>query len=147
MHFKETHPTQIAIHARCGIITITTTVLYTRSTRILSMARDLIWRDSPGAWHQQLARIVDHRFSTFAELEHFAKDAKKAGVSALMLVEIQNTSSCPGPWYNGLQLCEHINGDYPVADGSLSRWQRLIRELRPMRLMWWVNTACDSQSI
>ena len=32
-----------------------------------------------------------------------------------MLVNIQKTDSCPGGWYNGLQLCEHINGTYPVS--------------------------------
>jgi hypothetical protein len=35
---------------------------------------------------------------TFDALYTFAVDAKKAGVSALMLVEIQNTTGCPGPW-------------------------------------------------
>ena len=53
---------------------------------------------------------MDHRFTTFDELYTFATDAKKAGVSALMLVQIQKTEACPGPWYNGLQLCDHING-------------------------------------
>ena len=100
---------------------------------------DLIWKDDPGAWHQQLARIKDHRFSTFAELRRFALDAKRAGVSALMLVEIQKTSACPGPWYNGLQLCDHINGSYPVGDGSLAEWKQMLKDIRPMRLMWWVN--------
>ena len=82
---------------------------------------DFTWRDSPGAWHQQMARIVDHRFSSFDELYAFALNAKKAGVSAVMLVEIQKTSACPGPWYNGLQLCDHINGTNPAADGSLDQ--------------------------
>ena len=100
---------------------------------------DLVWRDAPNSWHQQLARIVDHRFSTFDELLKFARDAKKAGVSALMLVEIQKTSMCPGPWYNGLQLCDHINGTYPAAGGTLDQWQSMVAEIRPMRLMWWVN--------
>lgn len=71
---------------------------------------DLVWTDDPGAWHQQLARIVDHRFTTLDELETFADDSKRAGVSALMLVQVQKTRSCPGGWYNGLQLCDHING-------------------------------------
>ena len=66
--------------------------------------RDLVWTDAPGAWHQQLARIVDHRFSTFDELFRFAVDAKRAGAGALMLVEIQKTAECPGSWYGGLQL-------------------------------------------
>ena len=38
---------------------------------------DLVWRAAPNAWHQQLARIVDHRFSTFDELLRFARDAKQ----------------------------------------------------------------------
>ena len=100
---------------------------------------DLVWRDTPNAWHQQLARIVDHRFSTFDELVTFARNAKKAGVSALMLVQIQKTASCPGPWYNGLQLCDHINGTYPAADGNLTAWQKMVEEIKPMRLMWWTN--------
>jgi hypothetical protein len=102
---------------------------------------DLLWRDDPRAWHQQLARIVDHRFSTLDELVRFAREAKKAGVSALMLVQIQKTSACPGPWYNGLQNCEHINGSYPAADGSLERWRAMLDEIKPMRLMWWTNPS------
>ena len=74
---------------------------------------DLIWRDDPRAWHQQLARIVDHRFSTFNELRRFALDAKKAGVSALMLIEIQDTRACPGPWYNGLQVSARPSARLP----------------------------------
>ena len=100
---------------------------------------DFMWRDSPGAWHQQMARIVDHRFSSFDELYAFALNAKKAGVSAVMLVEIQKTSACPGPWYNGLQLCDHINGSYPAPDGTLPQWQQMLREIAPVRLMWWTN--------
>ena len=94
--------------------------------------------------HQQAARIVDHRFSTFTAMQSFARDAKKAGVSILMLVSVQKTSRCPGPWYNGLQLCDHINGSYPIEDGhgdpgSLAEWQwpthtssgvRMLRDLR-----------------
>ena len=41
---------------------------------------DLVWFDDPSAWHQQLARIVDHRFSTFKELKEFAQKAKVAGL-------------------------------------------------------------------
>ena len=100
---------------------------------------DLVWRDNPRAWHQQIARIVDHRFTTLAELRHFALNAKKAGVSALMLIEIQKTAACPGPWYNGLQLCDHINGSYPAPDGTLAQWRAMLREIAPMRLMWWTN--------
>lgn len=103
---------------------------------------DLAWREAPGAWHQQLARIVDHRFSTFDELRRFALRAKQAGVSALMLVGIQRTAACPGPWYNGLQLCGHLNGSYPVESGSLAEWRQMLRDVRPMRLMWWTNPSC-----
>ena len=92
-------------------------------------------------WHQQLARIIDHRFRTFKDLEAFALDAKQAGVSALMLVQIQRAQSCPGPWYNGLPLRDHINGPNPAADGSLDQWRRLLQAIRPMRLMWWTNPA------
>lgn len=41
--------------------------------------------------------------------------------------------------YNGLQLCGHINGSYPVSDGSLEEWQAMVQDLKPMRLMWWMN--------
>lgn len=99
---------------------------------------DLAWVDSPGAWHQQLARIVDHRFTTFAELKVFLTAAKQAGAGAVNLVQIQQTEDCPGPWYNGLQLCGHINGSYPVSDGSLEEWQAMVQDLKPMRLMWLV---------
>ena len=58
-----------------------------------------------------------------------------------MLVSIQSTANCPGPWYNGLQLCDHINGSYPVESGTLEEWQAMVREIRPMRLMWWSNHA------
>ena len=56
-----------------------------------------------------------------------------------MLVEIQDTRACPGPWYNGLQLCGHINGSFPIVDGTLAEWRQMLDELRPLRLMWWVN--------
>ena len=56
-----------------------------------------------------------------------------------MLVQIQKTEACPGNWYNGLQLCDHINGSYPAADGTLERWQKMVEDLKPMRLMWWTN--------
>ena len=58
-----------------------------------------------------------------------------------MLVEIQKTAECPGPWYNGLQLCDHINGSNPAAGGSLAEWRSLVEEIRPMRLMWWKNSV------
>lgn len=101
--------------------------------------RDLQWTNDPKQWHQQTARIVDHRFTTFAELRVFANNAKRAGVSVLMLVEPQKTSACPGNWYNGLQLCDHINGSFPASDGTLAQWQALLREVQPMRFMWWMN--------
>ena len=49
---------------------------------------DLVWKDIPKAWHQQIARTIDHQFSTLEELESFALDAKQAGVSVLMLEKI-----------------------------------------------------------
>lgn len=70
-----------------------------------------------------------------------ARQAKQAGVSTLMLMKVQNTTACPGSWYAGLQLCHHINGSFPAADGTLEQWQALVAELRPMRLMWWWNAA------
>ena len=85
--------------------------------------------------------IIENRFSTFDELYRFAHDAKKAGVSALMLIEIQKTKQCPGPWYNGLQLCDHINGSYPAPDGSLAQWRQMLDEIRPVRLMWWIPSV------
>ena len=104
---------------------------------------DLLWHDAPGAWHQQAARIVDHRFFNFDTLLAFARNAKKAGVSAIMLVEIQKTAACPGPWYNGLQLCDHINGSFPADDpaATLAEWRQMLREIAPVRLMWWANFA------
>ena len=64
---------------------------------------DLVWRADPRAWHQAIARTVDHRFASFDALDAFAREAKRAGVGLLMLVQIQKTTACPGPWYNGLQ--------------------------------------------
>lgn len=100
---------------------------------------EMRWVEAPAGWHQQLARVVSHRYSSFDELRAFAADAKRAGVSALMLVAVQKTQACPGPWYDGIHLCEHINGAYPVEGGNLSQWQDMVRGLRPMRLMWWMN--------
>lgn len=101
---------------------------------------DLVWREDPRAWHQQLARIVDYRFDSFTNLKNFARTQKKAGVGALMLVQIQKSQACPGSWYNGLQLCDHINGSMPVdTNVTLDEWQSLVQELKPMRLMWWTN--------
>ena len=45
--------------------------------------------------------------------------------------------ACPGPWYGGLQMCEHINGSYPAAEGMLERWQQMLQKIKPMRFMWW----------
>ena len=56
---------------------------------------DLKWTDDPSAWHQQISRILDHRFSTFAELRHFALSAKKAGASVLMLIQVPPLSTMP----------------------------------------------------
>ena len=49
---------------------------------------DLFWVDTPNAWHQSLARIVDHRFTTFAELHRFALRAKKAAHLSLLLASL-----------------------------------------------------------
>jgi len=38
---------------------------------------DIAWADAPGAWHQQTARIVDHRFKTFDAMLQFVMHAKK----------------------------------------------------------------------
>ena len=111
----------------------------TEQAQLYTGDRDIVWQDAPGAWHQQVARIVDHRFKTFDKMYKFVMDAKRAGVGAVMLVQIQNTTGCPGPWYNGLQLCNHINGSYPVNDGSLARWKQMLIDIKPMRLMWWNN--------
>ena len=43
------------------------------------------------------------------------------------------------PLYNGLQLCEHINGTFPAADGTIQAWKEMLAELKPMRLSWWAN--------
>ena len=110
----------------------------------IATSMDLAWTNDARAWHQQMARIKDHRFSTFEAFETFARDAKQAGVGALMLVDIQKTEKCPGGWYNGLQLCDHINGSFPAAGGTLEKWQALTADLKPMRLMWWMNPTCES---
>jgi hypothetical protein len=36
---------------------------------------DLAWENNPKQWHQQMARIVDHRFTTFDELVSGCEDA------------------------------------------------------------------------
>lgn len=109
------------------------------NNRAAEAATDLDWKDDPSGWHQELSRIVDHRFTDFDTLADFARDSKQAGVGALMLVDVQKTTACPGGWYNGLQLCDHINGSNPAAGGSLEQWRALVEEIRPMRLMWWMN--------
>eukprot|EP01043_Picozoa_sp_COSAG02_P000275 COSAG02_NODE_5_length_66751_cov_63.939148_21_plen_479_part_00 len=98
---------------------------------------DLVWNEDPRAWHQQSARTVLHRFSTFQNFQQFARESKQAGVSMLMLMRVQKVDACPGPWYGGLQMCEHINGSFPAADGTLEEWQALLKEIKPMRLGWW----------
>ena len=102
---------------------------------------DLRWVNNPKQWHQQTARTVDHRFSTLAELRSFARGAKQAGVSTLMLVGVNRIGACPGSWYGGLQLCDHINGSFPAADGTLAEWREMLDEIKPMRLGWWWNPA------
>jgi hypothetical protein len=102
-------------------------------------ADDLIWRNNPKQWHQQMARTVSHKFQTFDDFKSFARKAKQAGVSSLMLVGVNKIASCPGPWYSGLQLCDHINGSFPAADGTLEEWQQVLQEIKPMRLQWWWN--------
>ena len=92
----------------------------TRAGRLL--LPELAWYNHPKQWHQQMARVVDHTFTTFADLETFAHAAKRAGVSSLMLVHVQKTDACPGWWYNGLELCDHINGSFPARDGTLPVW-------------------------
>lgn len=118
----------------------TSTIAQSPSDAVVEvMQEDWRWVNNPKAWHQQAARTVNHRFTTFADFAAFALDAKKAGVSVLMVMKVQKTASCPGPWYAGLQMCDHINGSYPAADGTLELWQALLKEIRPMRLMWWWN--------
>jgi len=108
---------------------------------------DLMWRNNPKAWHQQTARTIDHQFTSLKELAAFAKAAKRAGVSTLMLEKINKMDACPGPWYGGLQMCEHINGTFPAADGSLEEWQAMLSDIRPMRLMWCVLYHRPGRSI
>ena len=69
---------------------------------------DIVWANNPKQWHQQMARTVSHRFQSFDEFKSFARAAKQAGISSLMLVGVNKIASCPGPWYGGLQLCDHI---------------------------------------
>jgi hypothetical protein len=130
---------------------------------------DLAWIDQPNSWHQQAIRIVDHPFTTLAEvsdykitssrhkslkysscgasltmqLRSFGLAAKKAGVSVVELVGPQKTKRCVGVWYGGLGLCDHINGTYPASDGTLEEWQQMLKEIRPVRLMWWANFASE----
>lgn len=104
---------------------------------------DLAWVERPEAWHQQAIRIVDHPFSSLAELRVFGRAAKDAGVSVVQLVGPQKTRRCVGYWYGGLALCDHINGSFPVDDpnATLEAWQQMLAEIRPVRLMWWANFA------
>ena len=50
---------------------------------------DLVWNEDPRAWHQQSARTVLHRFSTFQNFQQFARESKQAGVSMLMLMRVR----------------------------------------------------------
>jgi len=100
---------------------------------------DIAWSEDPKAWHQQMARVVDHQYSSFEGLKSAAEAAKKAGVSVLMLVGAHKIDACPGGWYGGLQLCDDINGDYPIRDASLREWQQFVQDIKPMKLMWWAN--------
>ena len=66
------------------------------------------------------AYALANGLGTFDELFRFAVDAKRAGVGALMLVEIQKTAECPGSWYGGLQLyAPNPNSSHLVR---LSKW-------------------------
>ena len=104
---------------------------------------DLAWVEQPQGWHQQAVRIVDHPFSTLAELREFGLRAKKAGVSVVQLVGPQKTKRCIGVWCGGLGLCDHINGSFPADDSTatLAEWQQMLKDIRPVRLMWWANFA------
>jgi hypothetical protein len=104
---------------------------------------DLEWVEQAQAWHQQAVRILDHPFSTLAELREFGLQAKKAGVSVVELVGPQKTKRCPGVWCGGLGLCDHINGSFPADDptATLAEWRQMLKEIHPVRLMWWSNFA------
>eukprot|EP01050_Picozoa_sp_SAG11_P005649 SAG11_NODE_406_length_9736_cov_3.229117_1_plen_1784_part_00 len=104
---------------------------------------DLTWVEQPQAWHQQAIRIVDHPFTNLAELRDFGMQAKKAGVSVVELVGPQKTKRCVGYWCGGLGLCDHINGSFPADDpvATLAEWQQMLKDIRPVRLMWWANFA------
>ena len=88
---------------------------------------DFTWVGQPQSWHQQAIRIVDHPFTTLAELRGFGLAAKKAGVSVVELVGPQKTARRVGYWYGGLGLCDHINGSFPASDGK----QQLQRYFGP----------------
>ena len=104
---------------------------------------DLAWVEQPQAWHQQAIRIVDHPFTTLVELREFGLQARKAGVSVVELVGVQKTKSCPGVWCGGLGLCDHINGSFPADDptATLADWRQMLKDIKPVRLMWWLNVA------
>ena len=57
---------------------------------------DLAWVEQPQGWHQQAIRIVDHPFTSLAELRSFGLQAKRAGVSVVQLVGPQKTKRCVG---------------------------------------------------
>lgn len=62
---------------------------------------DLQWVERPEAWHQQAVRIVDHQFTTFAELKTFATTARKAGVSV-----VRSQQSSPQPPLRWLKIAD-----------------------------------------
>ena len=44
-------------------------------------------------------------------------------------------------------MCEHINGSYPAAEGTLERWQQMLQKIKPMRFMWWWNPVYVSKIV
>ena len=48
-------------------------------SKIYADGDDLVWRNNPKAWHQQTARTIDHRFTSFDELAAFATAAIAMG--------------------------------------------------------------------
>eukprot|EP01049_Picozoa_sp_SAG25_P001222 SAG25_NODE_50_length_18801_cov_117.737729_2_plen_829_part_00 len=135
---------QMSLH--CQRLIAAQESVYTAASPLLrgkSDDEDLVWKQQPQAWHQQAIRIVDHPFTNLAELHRFGMQAKKAGVSVVELIGPQKTQRCVGYWCGGLGLCDHINGSFPVDDpaATLAGWQRMLDDIRPVRLMWWANFA------
>ena len=134
----------VAFEASCSISFVVEAGL-SNPHRLLGKSDDdeLAWVEEPQGWHQQAVRIVDHPFSTLKELRAFGLAAKKAGVSVVELVGPQKTKRCVGYWCGGLGLCDHINGSMPADDpeATLADWQQMLKDIRPVRLMWWANFA------